>query len=162
MSGLRLLFLFIGKYYSLVILEGWYWIYYAYQILIIASLFSIEFVYISQVCEWMAMCFVIMWQRGKTIEKMMYDYNVVKNEFKAWEIFMNRVFKSFFVIKTIYICSLTGVEISCTNLIEIPTTYGYLTMYISLFNLSLKTLTFTVLIYQMKNYQKREYDISKR
>ena len=93
---------------------------------------------------------------------MMYDYNVVKNEFKAWEIFMNRVFKSFFVIKTIYICSLTGVEISCTNLIEIPTTYGYLTMYISLFNLSLKTLTFTVLIYQMQNYQKREYDISKR
>jgi hypothetical protein len=54
-------------------LEENYWINYCYQLSMIVVPYVIEYVYISQIFEWMAMVFVIMTQKNRRVEEILYD-----------------------------------------------------------------------------------------
>lgn len=54
-------------------LVTYYWISYTYQCVMILVPYAIEFVYISQIFEWMAMLFVITSQKTRTVDEILYD-----------------------------------------------------------------------------------------
>ena len=48
-------------------------------------------------------------------------------------------------------------EILCTNMVDLPGVYATLTIYVSLFNLSVKLGVFCILMLQLRFYQDFEY-----
>ena len=57
---LRFSFVFLGEHYHNTIIVSNYWIYYAYQVLNLILIYSMDMVFTMQIYEWMAMINIIL------------------------------------------------------------------------------------------------------
>lgn len=61
------------------------------------------------------------------------------------------------MIRITYILTIFIIQVSCTNLIQIPEIYGWISLVDSLVNFTFKLLTFLTLIYLMRKYNHFEF-----
>lgn len=133
--------------------------------------FFIEYVYIVQVFEWQAMIFVIVTQKRRRVEEIMYDHsNPGHREKRSYRkgtdrrnnyIYKERqlmiLFLLYFSAKFLINLFLIGMQIDCTNLIKTPDIYGYVNMWQSSFDFVLKLVTFLYLQCQMFYFHHFEF-----
>ena len=63
----------------------------------------------------------------------------------------------YFVLRVTYITAIFIIQVSCTNLINSPEIYGFISLADSLVNFTFKLLTFLALIYLMRKYHHFEF-----
>jgi hypothetical protein len=72
-TSFRCLFFFLSGSYLNVVLHNNYDLYFVYQLVMVLVPSSIEYVYTCQIFEWMAMLFVIVTQKDRRIEEILFD-----------------------------------------------------------------------------------------
>lgn len=94
--------------------------------------FAVEYVYISQIFEWMAMVFVIVSQKSRTVDEILYDqqnsyigqmkssFKSKRHNYRQFEIVLKWFFITYFVLRVLLNLFTTITEISCTNVVHIP------------------------------------------
>lgn len=162
---MRFVFILMGYHYTNLILFREYWLYYLYQLLAQVVPFSMEFMYISQICEWMAMLYILKYQKQRKIEEILYDQNLFDSQARRNEKVMAIIFRVYFLCKLSFAAFLMITMTSCTHLVALPMVYGLITLGFSVVNLTLKTVVFFVLMWVMKNngghlvYKKTKYKL---
>lgn len=148
----RLVFLCTGPdYYNFVYVQA-FWFYYAYLVACRLAGFSLDFVFLSQICEWLAMVFVIVTQKGTNINEIWYRHQQFQSEICKKEKNLIAAFGILVGFEVFYIVSLTTIEISCTNLQNEPNTYGMISLVISLIYILAKACVFLFLMAMMKMF----------
>ena len=64
---------------------------------------------------------------------------------------------TYFGLKVTYNMFITLIQVSCTNVLNIPKTYGYITAGECSFNFVVKTFTFLILLHQMYHFHRFEF-----
>lgn len=122
----------------------------------------------------MAMLFIIITQRKRRVEEIMYDTSAAgiegvrqnmpsirKNQHHRNEKLMRIIFVVYLAIRTFIGAGLCTFKLLCTNLMNTPPIYGDITLYLSLINIVIMMIIFTTLMYLMRKYHHFEYNRSK-
>lgn len=155
--ALRFVFIAMCSHFTDIAIYHSYWIYYSYQLLFLAVAATMEFVFVSQICEWIALLFILLSQKNLSINEMFHDYNMFNSQLRKKERVMKAIFLVFLVSKLVFALFLACVQISCTNMITLPLVYGTLNLYMNSFNLALKAVVFAALMCAMRKYGHRVY-----
>jgi len=169
---LRLFYTLIGNNFVSFVLDKHYWLYFIYQVFFPITSYTMEFVFISQTFEWAAMYNVIIAQKGKLNEEIYFDtvnshlkekrtYKNIppqRNNTRTSELCYLWVFIISFAVKAIYTIGIIIVQLSCTDLVDLPPIYGYLSMWISVFEIILMVIVFAYLMCLMHRYQNYEFN----
>ena len=104
------------------------------------------------------MLFIIITQKNRRVEEICYDTHsptgvhrtytngfTGNNNYKRNEKILKTVFILYFVTLLTYALTVTGIQMGCTNMLNIPIIYPYLTLTVSCINLTIKTATFIIL-----------------
>ena len=83
--------------------------------------------------------------------------SVRRNNYKQNEKKLRTFFILYFLIVILYGLTLSSMQAVCTNIITTPEVYVKITLVVGLFNFSVKTITFKILMYTMKKYQNFVY-----
>lgn len=83
-------------------------------------------------------------------------------DYGRYEYIMKNIFLGWLIFKIIYAFSITITQISCTKMTIIPQTYAWVTLSVSICNLTLSFVTFFSLFYMCHKYHKYVYECISR
>ena len=120
--------------------------------------------FVIQIYEWIAMINVVAYQKNKKNGEILFDnFNhdaqtikffektgTFKSKSRKREIWLQRGLLSFSILKIVYALFISITEFACTNMVDLPNLYATLTIYVSMFNLSMKFLVFCCLMCYLK------------
>ena len=79
-------------------------------------------------------------------------------DYGKYENTMKNIFLGWLIFKIVYAFSVTITQMSCTKMTIIPKVYGYVTLSVSVFNLTLSLGVFFTLFYMCQKYHRYVYE----